>query len=132
MGCIHPFISEALAYCGHGDQILIADGNYPVHANCPNAQQVFLGLRAGIPTVTEVLETLLTEINVEAAKVMIPEDGSKPEIFTNFEQLLPGMELKNLGRFEFYEAAAHPKVRLVISTGEQRVYANILLTVGVA
>ena len=131
-GCINPLISEAIAYCGHGDQILIADGNYPVQANCPESRQVYLGLRAGTPTVTEVLETLLSEINVEAAAVMLPEDGSTPSIFNEFRQLLPDISLMNYGRFEFYEAAASPKVRLAISTGEKRTYANILITLGVA
>lgn len=41
-GCINPLVSEALAYCGHGDRILIADGNYPIEANCPQAREFFL------------------------------------------------------------------------------------------
>lgn len=131
-GCINPLISEMLAYVGHGDKILIADGNYPLQASCEQAKCVYLGLRAGEPTVTAVLETLLSEINVEAAAVMMPEDGSRPAIFDEFEALLPGVELQGIGRWEFYEASAQPKVRLAVSTGEKRVYANILLTVGVA
>lgn len=131
-GCINPLISEAIAFCGHGDKILIADGNYPMQASCEQAKCVYLGLKAGQPTVTEVLETLLSEVNVEAAAVMTPEDGSRPPIFDEFEQLLPGVQLEGLGRWEFYDAGAQPKVRLAISTGEKRVYANILLTVGVA
>jgi len=31
----------------------------------------------------------------------------------------------------FYEAAHHGDVALVIQTGEQRIYANLLLTIGV-
>ena len=27
---IHPDIMAALALCGHGDKVLIADGNYPL------------------------------------------------------------------------------------------------------
>ena len=131
-GCINPLISEMLAYVGHGDKILIADGNYPMQASCEQAKCVYLGLRAGEPTVTAVLETLLSEINVEAAAVMMPEDGSRPAIFGEFEELLPGVELEGLGRWEFYAASGQPKVRLAISTGEKRVFANILLTVGVA
>ena len=36
-----------------------------------------------------------------------------------------------MGRFEFYDAARDSDVALVIATGEQRVYANLLLTIGV-
>jgi hypothetical protein len=35
------------------------------------------------------------------------------------------------GIHQLYDAACEPDVALVIATGEQRVYANILLTIGV-
>ncbi|MGI6377286.1 MAG: RbsD/FucU domain-containing protein [Anaerolineae bacterium] len=41
------------------------------------------------------------------------------------------MPLGKMGRFDFYEAARGQDVALVIATGEQRIYANILLTIGV-
>jgi L-fucose mutarotase len=41
------------------------------------------------------------------------------------------MDLEPLGRFPFYEAARGPDVALAIATGEQRLYANLLLTIGV-
>jgi L-fucose mutarotase len=46
--------------------------------------------------------------------------------------MLPSdLQLKKLERFEFYDAARDPDTALVIATGEQRVYANLLLTIGV-
>ena len=53
------------------------------------------------------------------------------QILGEFRGLLPGIELQPLGRFEFYDAARSPELALVIATGERRVYANILLTIGV-
>lgn len=130
---IHPQIMAALAKCGHGSKILIADGNYPLAEKSGNAEKVFLGLTRGKPMVTEVLDALLSVINVEKAEVMLPDDGSEPEIFAEFRQQLDGMELTGLGRWEFYDACmAENAIVLAISTGEQRVYANILLTVGCA
>ena len=130
---IHPQIMAALAKCGHGSKILIADGNYPLAEKSGNAEKVFLGLTRGKPMVTEVLDALLSVINVEKAEVMLPDDGSEPEIFAEFRQQLNGMELTGLGRWEFYDACmAENAIVLAISTGEQRVYANILLTVGCA
>ena len=41
------------------------------------------------------------------------------------------LELKKTKRFEFYDAVRDPDTALVIATGEQRIYANILLTIGV-
>ena len=131
-GCIHPEILSALSRCGHGDRILIADGNYPIASRCPQAALVYLGVSAGIPGVPEVLDAILAEINVEEAAVMTPDSGNEPAIFAEFKKRLPCMELSELGRFEFYAAATEPNVRLAISTGESRTFANILLTIGVS
>ena len=132
-GCIHPAIMQAISLCGHGDKILIADGNYPIASKTgATSQKVYLGLRAGIPTVTETLETLLEEIVVEDAAVMEPGSGEAPAIYQEFAQRLPGITLKRLDRYRFYDSCGEPCVRLVISTGEKRTFANILLTVGVA
>jgi len=122
----------AIAYCGHGDKILIADGNYPLNSKSGTAEKVYLGLTDGIPEVTQVLKTLKQVINIEKAEVMVPESGETPPIFKEFSEILDGMELNGIGRFEFYDACCEPSVRLAISTGEKRTYANILITVGVA
>lgn len=129
---IHPDIMAALALCGHGDKVLIADGNYPLDSNTDGAGLVYLGLMPGTPTVPEVLEAILSVVNVEKAEVMDPNDGTTPEIFGTFQEMLDGMELDLLGRYEFYDACCKPNVRLAISTGEKRVFANLLITIGVA
>ena len=41
---IHPDIMAALALCGHGDKVLIADGNYPLDSKTGQAETVYLGL----------------------------------------------------------------------------------------
>jgi L-fucose mutarotase len=111
---------------------LIADGNYPFATRSnPAADKVFLNLAPGKLTATEVLEVLAAAIPVEAARVMATADGSEPGIWSEFRPLLPGIELEPLERFAFYDAASTPDVALVIATGEQRVYANLLLTIGV-
>lgn len=129
---IHPQIMAALALCGHGDKILIADGNYPLAAKTSGAERVYLGLKPGLPTVTDVLSALQSTVSIERAEVMDPKDGTTPEIFGAFQDMLGGMVLDKLERYEFYEACCKPDVRLAISTGEQRVFANLLITVGVA
>ncbi len=130
---IHPDIAAALAYCGHGDKILLTDANYPMDSKAAAlTEKIYLGLRRGCPTVTDVLETILSAVNVEKAEVMDPGDGSEPEVFAEFRKLLGGMELNGLGRFEFYDAACEDAVRVAVWTGEQRLWSNILLTVGTA
>lgn len=128
----HPDILEALAAAGHGSKILITDGNYPASTQLgENAALVYLNLAPGRPTVTEVLDILLTAIPVEEAGVMTPDSGPEPTIFQEFRSLLPDVPLTKFERFEFYEEASGPDTCLQIVTGEQRIYANLLLTIGV-
>ena len=130
--CINPCILAAISRLGHGDKILIADGNYPLATKTGNAEKIWVSLSPGIPTVTDVLAALQSVINVEAAAVMQPSEGPEPEIFKEFEEMLPEMELQKLGRYEFYSECTEKPLSLAIATGEQRTFANLLLTVGCA
>ena len=128
---LHPEILAALGGAGHGSKVLIADGNFPFGTGAnPAARRVYLNLAPGLVTVTDVLKVLVEAIPIEAAQVMQPPAG-EPPIFAEFRALLPGLDLKPLGRFEFYDAARERDVTLVIATGEQRIYANLMLTIGV-
>ncbi len=129
---LHPEILRALGEAGHGAQVLIADGNYPLATRSnPAARRVFLNLEPGKLTVTDVLEVLAGAIPIEAVHVMGPDDGTEPSIHADFRRVLPGHEPTRLGRFEFYDMARGSDTALAIATGEQRIYANIVLTIGV-
>ena len=128
---IHPELLRALAGAGHGAKVLLADGNYPVGTKAPpTAARVYLNLAPGLLTVTDVLGVLVEAIPIEAAEVMVPAEGPEPPIFDEFRGLLD-VGLSPLGRHEFYDAACSPDVAVVVATGESRIYANLLLTVGV-
>ncbi|MEL6273004.1 MAG: RbsD/FucU family protein [Chloroflexota bacterium] len=129
---IHPTILQVLGSAGHGSGILIADGNYPfmTRAN-PAAQRVYLNLAPGKLTVTDVLEALLSAIPVEAAHVMVTDDGSVPPIHNEIRDLMPDIALQQHTRYPFYDLCRDEDVALVVATGEQRIYANLLLIVGV-
>ncbi len=139
---IHPQILAALARAGHGSKVLISDGNYPHStARGPNAELVYLNLSPGLLGVTDVLKVLATTIPIEHAAVMATNksgayaQASDPEIWNDFRALLKPTdcngELTQIERFAFYETAGAKDVCLTIATGEQRIYANLLLTIGV-
>ena len=129
---LHPDIFGALGGLGHGSKILIADGNFPFKTHSPScAVKVFLNLMPGVVQVTQVLETMVETVPIESAMVMVPPDGAHQAVFDEFAALLPGIEMKKLKRFEFYEEAKSEQTGLVIATGEQRRFANLLLTIGV-
>ena len=130
---LHPEILRALGEAGHGSQVLIADGNYALlTGSSAAAHRVYLNLAPGLVTVTDVLAVLVDFIPIEAAQVMVPEAGGpEPGIFAEFRARLPGIPLQPLARPDFYSATRRPDLALAISTGEQRLYANLLLTIGV-
>jgi L-fucose mutarotase len=129
---IHPEILAALAAAGHGSQLLISDGNFP-HATAtpPGARRVYLNLSPGRVTVTEVLEAVAATVPLEAAAVMRPHDAEAPPKLEQYRTLLPpGTPVEVVERMAFYELARRPDVTLLVATGDQRLYANLLLTVG--
>ena len=132
-GLIHPPLLGALARCGHGSRILIADANYPHVTGAPAAaERIYLNLAPGLLTVSQVLKLLLEAIPVESAIVTLNEAHEEPLVVAEYRQLLPpGVAVQALARFEYYEAVKSPDTCLVIATGEQKLYANVLLVVGV-
>jgi L-fucose mutarotase len=130
---IHPEILGALAAAGHGSQVLISDGNFPHATATPaSARRVYLNLSPGRVTVTEVLEAIAATVPLEAAAVMRPHDAEAPAVLEEYRALLPaGTPVEVVERFAFYELARRPDVTLAVATGDQRLYANLLLTIGV-
>ena len=139
---LHPEINAILARAGHHAKVLIADGNYPASSTLgPNAELVSLNLSPGVVSCTQVLETLLAALPIEAANTMgIPPDDpyalhGDPPIWDEYRKLLSGaglsVPLQPIAKWEFYDAVASRDHVLTIQTADQRLWANLLWTVGV-
>ncbi len=130
---LHPEILHALGSAGHGARVLVADGNYPVSTEAPpSATRVFLNLRRGLVSVTDVLAVLAETVPVEAALLMAAPDGVSVPLHERLRELLPApVVVSQRPRHEFYAEARLPATALVIATGEERRFANVLLTIGV-
>lgn len=132
---IHPPLLRALAGAGHGAKILIADSNYPHEtlAN-PRSTVVFLNLSPGLINATDVLEVVKATVPIEAAAIMVPApDAGQVDvpIHDEFRAALPDVPFTEVSRWDYYDEAKADNVAVVIATGEARIYANILLTIGV-
>lgn len=130
---LHPDILRALASGGHGSKVLIADSNYPfsTHAG-PNAEIVFLNLAPGKVNVAETLSVVAQNIPIESAEVMLPADSAEPAVYGDFRAILgESVKLVTRSRDEFYEIVRGEDTCLIVATGEQRIYACIILTIGV-
>lgn len=128
----HPELLAALARCGHGSKILLADGNYPHLTGVPaGTTRIALNLAPGLLTVDQVLAPLSATIPIESCAFMLTADAEAAPAVTACAGLLADVPFTGHERFAFYEAARSPDVGLIIATGDQRHYANLLLTVGV-
>ena len=129
---IHPPLLAALGAAGHGARVLIADANYSHSTNVyPGAALIHLNVRPGLVTVDQVLEPLVDLVPVESVTVMQPDDGSTPEAFGRYRELLGDrLPLQPLGRLEFYATCREADLAVCVATGDDRLYANVLLTVG--
>lgn len=132
----HPELLRVLAAAGHGAKILLADGNYPHSVWVgPRAERVALNLAPGLLTVDDVLGVLIRTVPIEAASIMVPVPGpDAPDhipAHDGYRAALPGVPFTEVPRFDFYAEATSDDVCCVVATGDQRLYANLLLTIGV-
>ena len=135
---ISPDLLKALAEMGHGDELVIADGNFPCHSVGKNA----IVIRADGHGVPEILDAVLnlipldtyTQKPVALMEVVKGDTCGTPEIWKTYEDILNKYEpshhdIDYTERFAFYERAKN--AYLIIATGEKAIYANILLKKGV-
>ncbi len=139
---IHPKINEVLGRAGHHARVLIADGNYPSSSKKgPNSEVVCLNLMPGVVNCTQVLRAVLSSIPVDAINTMGYEtEGpyaltADPEAWDEYRQVVAAsgssVSLEPIFKWDFYEAVETNDHVLTIQTGDQRPFANILLSIGV-
>jgi len=131
---IHPILAgellAALDRLGHGDELVVADANFPAHRL--GAQVVETpGLPS--PEVVEAIRTVVPLDGYEGASVLLmaAEGGERLPVQHELVEAAsaPADRVAELERFAFYERAA--AARLVVRTGELRPYGNLVLRKGV-
>ena len=138
---LHPDILRIVARGGHHSKILIADGNYPAATKKgPNAELVCLQLTPGVPTVSQVLRTLLGALPIDHVNTMgIPPDDpyaqqGDPPVWTEYRQIIADsgtkLTLEPILKWDFYQHVESPDHILTIQTADQALWANVLLTLG--
>ena len=129
---IHPKILEVLGRSGHFSQVVIADGNLPVATMAgPNSTTVHLNFRPGMIDAMSVLEGILAVCPIQGATVMEKPAQANAVMHQKYKELLGEVTFDELERWTFYDKIREPATTLIIQTGEQRRFANIILTVGV-
>ena len=134
---IPPMLLKVLCEMGHGDTIVIADGNFPSESVGKNAVVVRMDGH-GVPEILEaVLSLIPLDQYVEKPVCLMDRvkgDNADVSIWQTYDRILKsaegkGLEAANmLERFEFYDEAK--KAYAVIATSERSQYANVILKKG--
>lgn len=139
---LHPELLAGLARLGHGSQLLIADAMYP-HATGvrPGTPVVNLNLTEGMVPASLVVKLIGEAVHLEHATFMFDPhaDEGESSAVLDYKAILAEhrhwggrhIEWAGLDRHDFYAACHAPSVGLLVTTGETRPYANLLLTIGV-
>ncbi|MFM7845167.1 MAG: RbsD/FucU family protein [Planctomycetota bacterium] len=139
---LHPDILRAIARAGHHSKILIADGNYPAASKIgPRAELISLQLMPGVPTVSQVLQALLSILPIDHVNTMGVDArdqyalASDPPVWNDYRRILKEagspVELEPIIKWDFYAAVESTDHVLTIQTADQALWANLLLSVGV-
>ena len=134
---LSPELLKVLCEMGHGDEIILADGNFPAESIGKDA----IVIRADGHGTLELLEAILQFLpldqyveNPVALMKVVDGDPCKPTIWDSYKQKLnesgnDPAKIEMVERFAFYERAHHAYA--IIATGESAIYANVLLKKGV-
>ncbi|MBQ7475042.1 MAG: fucose isomerase [Clostridia bacterium] len=130
---ISPDLLRILAKMGHGDEIVLSDGNFPGESI---GRIVLRSDGTGVP---ELLSAILEifpldeyDNNVYLMDKTEKDRDLKVEIWDEYKKIVKDhtdREPVFLERFEFYDRAR--KAYAVVVTGESAIYANVILKKGV-
>lgn len=133
---ISPELLKVLMEMGHGDELVIADGNFPGAsiAASSGSKLVRLDGHGAVEVLRAILKLMpLDQYDSNNAGLMKVVEGDTviPVIQDEYKELLK--QDKNAGvfyleRFEYYERAK--KAYAIVATGEKAQYANIILKKG--
>ncbi|MEG0692597.1 MAG: L-fucose mutarotase [Oscillospiraceae bacterium] len=132
---ISPELIKILMEMGHGDELVIGDGNFPA-ANC--AKRLVRLDGHDVPRILDAILKLMPLDSYSDYQIGLMEvtkgDTYVPEIWEEYKKIIVKHEpvnnkIETIERFAFYERAKNAYA--IVSTGETALYANIILKKGV-
>lgn len=129
-----PELLKVLMEMGHGDEIVIADGNFPASTNANRL------IRYDGHSIPDLLEDILNVFPLDSyskSQVFFMEveeqDEQSPVIWDKYQELLDESNekytIEYIERHKFYERSKNAYA--IVATGEEALYANIILKKGV-
>lgn len=129
---ISPELLKILDEMGHGDEIVIGDGNFPAASIAKRL--VRLDGHGVVPILDAMLELVPLDSYVDHPVVLMATTAGDPTpgIWDEYERIVGKYgenKITTIERFEFYRRAR--EAYAVIATGETAVYANVIIKKGV-
>lgn len=130
-----PDLLKVLMEMGHGDELVLADGNFPAFAY---PEKVVRCDGHGIPELMDAILALMPldpySKNPTVFMAVLPDDPYKPEIWPVYKEIgakyeKEGLREITINKFDFYDRAK--EAYAVVTTGETALYANVILKKGV-
>lgn len=132
---LSPELLKVLMEMGHGDEIVLADANFPAASH---AQRLVRCDGHDIPTLLRaMLQLFPLDAYVEqpaALMQVVPGDTVETPIWNVYQEIADRangsrVSFEQVERFAFYERAK--RAYAIVATGETALYANIVLKKGV-
>ena len=135
---LSPELLKVLCEMGHGDRLVISDGNFPAESMGKNAKVIRMDGH-GVPEILDaILQLFPLDTYVEkpvGLMEVVPGDPVETPIWNTYFDTVQKYDARGenavqyIERFAFYDAAK--EAYAIIATGESALYANILLQKGV-
>lgn len=129
---VSPELIKVLMEMGHGDEIILSDGNYPATSS-GNTIVRCIGL--GVPELLDSILTLMPLDDYVESPVAMMESPTpeEPPIWATYREIIAkhagDVKISHIEHDAFIERAR--KCYAIVATSEEATYANILLRKGV-
>lgn len=131
-----PDLLHVLAAMGHGDEIVLADANYPCASTAPHTVWgEVIPVHAPLDEVTRAVASLLPIDTFDGPAVhwmqVVGDPEKVPEVIAACLPYLvtEGVSAGGMERFGFYDRAR--RAYAIVHTSEGRLYGNLILRKGV-
>ena len=132
---ISPELLLILMEMGHGDELVIGDGNFPAASMAASGRLIRCDGHGGPAILDAILQFLPLDTFVArpvGLMAVVPGDPYQPAVWEQYRAIIqkhePFSDFEMMERYAFYERAK--KAYAVVATGEMARYANIILKKG--
>lgn len=135
---LSPQLLKVLCEMGHGDRIVLSDGNFPAESMGSHAQVIRCDGHGIPPLLDAILQLYPLDTYVDtpvSLMAVVPGDTVETPIWSEYAAMIAkydprgGKVLRHIERFAYYEEAK--TAYAIVATGESALYANIMLQKGV-